>query len=128
MWTNYVGVYKHLHAHPELSAQEYQTAEYIERHLAGLGIESFRCGGTGVVGILKNGDGPVIGFRADTDGLPIAEQTGLDYASEATGTLPDGSTAPGDARLRPRHPHRRRPGAGVAPHGTQRAVGRNRWC
>ncbi|HEY8752485.1 MAG TPA: M20/M25/M40 family metallo-hydrolase [Arthrobacter sp.] len=40
------------------------------------------------------GDGPVIGFRADTDGLPIAEQTGLDYSSEATGTLPDGGTAP----------------------------------
>jgi hippurate hydrolase len=90
----YVGVYKHLHAHPELSAQEFKTAEYIEQHLAGLGIESFRCGGTGVVGILKNGDGPVIGFRADTDGLPIPEQTGLDYASEATGTLPDGTTAP----------------------------------
>lgn len=91
---DYVGVYKHLHAHPELSAQEFETAEYIERHLAGLGIESFRCGITGVVGILRNGDGPVIGFRADTDGLPIAEQTGLDYSSEVTGQLPDGSVAP----------------------------------
>ncbi|WP_136609160.1 amidohydrolase [Sinomonas albida] len=91
---DYIAVYKHLHANPELSAQEFRTAEYIEAHLSGLGIESFRCGGTGVVGILKNGDGPVIGFRADTDGLPISEQTRLDYASEATGTLPDGSTAP----------------------------------
>lgn len=90
----YIEVYKHLHTHPELSAQEFRTAEYIEAHLAGLGVESFRCGKTGVVGILRNGDGPVIGFRADTDGLPIAEQTGLDYASEATGTLPDGTTAP----------------------------------
>jgi amidohydrolase len=90
----YVAVYKHLHAHPELSAQEFETAAYIEAHLAGLGIESFRCGVTGVVGVLKNGDGPVVGFRADTDGLPIAEQTGLDYSSEATGTLPDGATAP----------------------------------
>jgi amidohydrolase len=91
---DYVGVYKHLHAHPELSAQEFKTAEYIEDHLAGLGIESFRCGVTGVVGILRNGEGPVIGFRADTDGLPIAEQTGLDYSSGATGILPDGSIAP----------------------------------
>lgn len=91
---DYVGVYKHLHAHPELSAQEFQTAEYIEGHLAGLGIESFRCGVTGVVGILRNGVGPVIGFRADTDGLPIAEQTGLDYSSHANGQLPDGSIAP----------------------------------
>jgi amidohydrolase len=91
---DYVGIYKYLHANPELSAQEFKTAEYIEEHLAGLGIESFRCGGTGVVGILRNGEGPVVGFRADTDGLPIAEQTALDYSSEATGTLPDGSTAP----------------------------------
>ena len=90
----YIDVYKHLHAHPELSAQEFQTAEYIEGHLAGLGIESFRCGVTGVVGILRNGDGPVIGFRADTDGLPIAEQTGLDYSSHANGQLPDGTIAP----------------------------------
>jgi len=90
----YVDVYKHLHAHPELSAQEFETAAYIEARLAGLGIEYFRCGTTGVVGVLKNGEGPVVGFRADTDGLPIAEQTGLDYSSEATGTLPDGGTAP----------------------------------
>ncbi|WP_347110984.1 amidohydrolase [Paenarthrobacter sp. S56] len=90
----YLEVYKHLHANPELSAQEFRTAEYIEEHLNALGIESFRCGKTGVVGILRNGDGPVIGFRADTDGLPISEQTGLDYASQATGTLPDGTTVP----------------------------------
>jgi hippurate hydrolase len=90
----YVDVYKHLHAHPELSAQESGTAGYIQARLSGLGIENFRCGGTGVVGILRNGDGPVAGFRADTDGLPILEQTGLHYASQATGTLPDGSTAP----------------------------------
>ncbi|SDW87184.1 hippurate hydrolase [Arthrobacter sp. cf158] len=90
----YVEVYKHLHAHPELSGQEFETASYIESHLTGLGIENFRCGVTGVVGILENGDGPVVGFRADTDGLPIAEQTQLDYASIDTGRLPDGATVP----------------------------------
>jgi amidohydrolase len=90
----YIAVYKHLHAHPELSGQEFQTAAYIEAHLAGLGIDSFRCGVTGVVAVLRNGDGPVAGFRADTDGLPIAEQTGLAYSSEATVTQVDGSTVP----------------------------------
>lgn len=90
----YISVYKYLHAHPELSGQEFGTAAYIETRLAALGIDSFRCGVTGVVAVLKNGDGPVIGFRADTDGLPIAEQTGLDYASNATGTQPDGTTVP----------------------------------
>lgn len=89
-----IAMYRHLHAHPELSSQEFETAQYIERRLADLGIESFRCGGTGVVGIVRNGDGPTIAFRADTDGLPIAEETGLPYASAAVGTLPDGSEAP----------------------------------
>ncbi|WP_240691882.1 amidohydrolase [Arthrobacter sp. CAU 1506] len=87
-------LYKHLHANPELSMQEHNTAELIEQRLAGLGIEHFRCGGTGVVGILRNGPGPVVGFRADTDGLPIQEGTGLDYASTATGTLQDGTVVP----------------------------------
>src|SRR5690606_16288696 len=44
--------------------------------------------------VLRNGDGPTVAYRADTDGLPIAENTGVDYASTATGTLPDGTTAP----------------------------------
>ena len=90
----FVGVYKHLHANPELSAQESKTAEYIESTLSGLEIEHFRCGKTGVVGILRNGAGPVVGFRADTDGLPMSEQTGLDYASRATGVLADGTAVP----------------------------------
>ncbi|WP_240690137.1 amidohydrolase [Arthrobacter sp. PAMC25564] len=87
-------MYKGYHRAPELSSVEHRTAESIEARLAGLGIEHFRSGGTGVVGLLTNGEGPVVGFRADTDGLPIAESTGLDYASTATGTLPDGSEAP----------------------------------
>ncbi|MCR1162435.1 amidohydrolase [Paenarthrobacter sp. UW852] len=87
-------LYRHLHAHPELSMQEFATATVIEEQLDGLGIEHFRCGGTGVVGVLRNGDGPVVAFRADSDGLPIEEATGLDYASTDTGTLPDGTVVP----------------------------------
>jgi amidohydrolase len=84
-------LYRHLHAHPELSMQEHETARLVESHLAQLGVTTFRCGGTGIVGILENGPGPVVAFRADTDGLPITEQTGLAYASSATGVLPDGT-------------------------------------
>jgi amidohydrolase len=86
--------YRHLHAHPELSMQEHATAEFIEAHLDTLGIEHFRSGGTGVVGILRNGEGPVVGFRADTDGLPIEEDSDVDYRSTARGTLPDGTEVP----------------------------------
>ncbi|QIM15350.1 amidohydrolase [Leucobacter insecticola] len=86
--------YRHLHRHPELSMQEHRTAGFIEARLTELGIEHFRCGGTGVVGIQRNGETPVVGFRADTDGLPIQEDTGAEYASEETGLLPDGTRVP----------------------------------
>ena len=59
--------YLHLHAHPELSMAEHATAQYIQERLNELGIENFISGGTGVVGIQRNGDGPVIAFRADSD-------------------------------------------------------------
>ncbi|WP_256842773.1 amidohydrolase [Ornithinimicrobium cryptoxanthini] len=87
-------LYRHLHAHPELSMQETATAALIEERMAALGYETSRCGGTGVVAVLSNGDGPVVGLRADTDALPVAEDTGLDYASTVRGTLPDGSDVP----------------------------------
>ncbi|WP_144794360.1 amidohydrolase [Kocuria palustris] len=87
-------LYRRLHAHPELSMQEHRTAQLLEDALAELGIESFRCGGTGVVGIIRNGDGPVVGFRADTDGLPIREDSGVDCASTDTGRLDDGTEVP----------------------------------
>ncbi|WP_127794698.1 amidohydrolase [Agromyces sp. LHK192] len=90
----HVEIYRYLHAHPELSSSEVETAATITRRLEELGLEPFACGGTGVVAVLRNGDGPVIAFRADTDGLPILEQTGLEYASTATGILPSGDVAP----------------------------------
>ncbi|ALV43685.1 amidohydrolase [Pseudarthrobacter sulfonivorans] len=92
--TEHIEMYKAFHRDPELSSHEHRTAAAIEARLDELGIEHFHSGGTGVVGLLRNGEGPVIAPRADTDGLPIAEETGLDYASTTTGTLPDGSTAP----------------------------------
>lgn len=86
--------YQHLHAHPELSMQEHATAAMIEEHLDTLSIENFRCGGTGVVGVLRNGGGPVVGFRADTDGLPIEEESSVHYRSTMRGVLPDGTDVP----------------------------------
>lgn len=87
-------LYRELHAAPELSMQEHRTAELIEERLTALGIENFRCGGSGVVGVLHNGEGPVVAFRADTDALPLAEDTGVEYASTATGQLDDGTEVP----------------------------------
>lgn len=87
-------LYRDLHATPELSMQEHATAIRLEEVLDELQIEHFRCGGTGVVGILRNGDGPTIAYRADIDALPITEDTGLDYASNAKGILDDGTEVP----------------------------------
>jgi amidohydrolase len=87
-------LYRHLHGAPELSMQEHATAELIRTRMDALGCETFVCGGTGVVAVLRNGEGPVVGFRADTDALPVAEDTGLDYASTARGVLPDGTEVP----------------------------------
>lgn len=83
----------YLHANPELSLVEYRTADFIEERLGKLGFETIRIADTGVVGVLRNGGGPVIAYRADTDGLPVEEQTGLPFASKATGTL-DGAEVP----------------------------------
>lgn len=87
-----VADYKEFHRSPELSMQETQTSATIRAKLEGLGLTTSIFGGTGVVAVIENGDGPVVGYRADIDGLPIVEDTGLDYASVAEGTLPDGAT------------------------------------
>lgn len=79
-------LYKDLHRHPELSFEEERTANIIDEQLAGLGYAVQRVGG-GVVGVLENGDGPTVLFRADMDGLPVEEDSGLDYSSENPGVM-----------------------------------------
>jgi len=88
-------LYRDVHAHPELSLQERRTAEKAAVHLEAAGYEvTRRIGGTGVVGLLSNGDGPTVMLRADMDALPVEEATGLPYASTATATDPDGNEVP----------------------------------
>ncbi|MBL8185452.1 MAG: amidohydrolase [Blastocatellia bacterium] len=77
---------RHLHQYPELGNREVKTAKYVEEHLRKLGLE-VRTGvaKTGVVGILKGSQpGPVVGLRADMDGLPVTERNSLPYASKET--------------------------------------------
>lgn len=88
-------LYIDLHRHPELSFQETRTAGIAAGHLRDLGLEVHEgIGVTGVVGVLANGSGPVVWLRADMDALPVKEETGLAYASTATGVDPDGNVVP----------------------------------
>src|SRR6476661_3967805 len=88
-------LYKDIHSHPELSMQETRTAGIAADHLRASGFEvTTGVGKTGVVGILRNGDGPTVMLRADMDALPIKEATGLPYASSVTATDPGGKTTP----------------------------------
>lgn len=81
----YESLYKAIHAHPELSLHEKETASTIAKHKA-LSAYTLHTsiGGHGLAGVLRNGDGPTILLRADMDALPIEEQTGLDYVSNVT--------------------------------------------
>ncbi len=88
-------LYKDLHAHPELSMDEVRTPRTLAPRIRELGFEvTENVGKTGVVAVMKNGPGPVLLIRADMDGLPVKEQTGLSFASNALGRLPDGSETP----------------------------------
>lgn len=88
-------LYKDLHAHPELSMQETRTAGIAAQRLRDAGYDVTKgVGNTGVVGLLRNGDGPVVMLRADMDALPVAEATGLPYASKATATDREGKSVP----------------------------------
>lgn len=83
-----VEIYRDLHRHPEPSGQEQRTAALVADHLRAAGFEVLTgIGGTGVAGVLRNGDGPTVMLRADMDALPVAEQTGLPYASEVEGVM-----------------------------------------
>ncbi|UOR14543.1 amidohydrolase [Qipengyuania aquimaris] len=86
-------LYRDLHANPELSFEEHQTAAKLAKRMRDLGFEVTEgVGQTGVVSVMKNGDGPVVMLRADMDGLPVIEQTGLPYASKVTATPASGVT------------------------------------
>lgn len=74
-------LYKHFHRSPELSLQEYETAAKIRSELEAGGIEVITIGETGLVGVISNGEGPVVAMRGDIDALPMAEQSGKDYAA-----------------------------------------------
>ncbi|APT85041.1 amidohydrolase [Corynebacterium aquilae] len=87
------GLYEHLHANPELSLEEEQTAERIAEKLSEFTCQVVRnIGGHGLVGIFSNGPGPTVLFRADFDGLPVTETSGAPYASTKVVTRVDGST------------------------------------
>lgn len=81
----------HFHQNPELSFLETKTAARMAAELRDAGLEvTENVGGTGVVGMLRNGDGPLILLRADMDGLPVEEKSGLEYASTAKQVGQDG--------------------------------------
>ncbi len=88
-------LYKDVHAHPELSMQEKRTAGIAAGRLEKAGYEvTTGVGKTGVVGLLRNGEGPVVMLRADMDALPVAEDTNLPYASTIKATDAEGHAVP----------------------------------
>ena len=81
-------IFTTLHENPELGNREEKTAELIRQRLRALGLEVMPMVGTGTVAILRGGhDGPTVGIRADIDALPVAEETGLPYASRTAGVM-----------------------------------------
>lgn len=78
-----IEIYRDMHAHPELSGQEVQSAARMAREARRLGFSvTENVGGHGVVAVMRNGDGPTVLIRADMDALPVTEQTNLPYASQ----------------------------------------------
>ena len=77
-------LFVHFHENPELSFREFETSKRIASELNALGYEvTSEVGKTGVVAVLRNGEGPTVMIRADMDGLPVKERSGLSYASKA---------------------------------------------
>ena len=88
-------LFLHFHQNPELSFLETQTAKRMAAELKAAGAEvTTGVGGTGVVALIRNGTGPTILIRADMDGLPVEEKSGLAYASKITQTGQDGKVYP----------------------------------
>lgn len=85
-------LFLYFHQNPELSTMEHQTSARLADELASLGYTVHRnVGGTGIVALLENGEGPLVMFRADMDGLPVEEKSGLAYASRAKQVDPNGN-------------------------------------
>jgi len=92
---NLAEMYLHFHRNPELSNLESETAKRLAGEIRAFGYEVTEgVGGTGIVAVMKNGPGPTIMIRADMDGLPVKEQSGLDYASTATQVDAEGIEQP----------------------------------
>jgi len=88
-------IYKDIHQHPELGFMETRTAGIVAKELKALGYEvKTGIGKTGVVGIMRNGDGPIVMYRADMDANSVQEATGLPYESKVRVKMPDGSESP----------------------------------
>lgn len=88
-------LYRQLHQHPELPFQEHNTSAQLAQSLESLGYHVTRnVGGTGVVALLKNGEGPTVMLRGDMDALPIKEETGLAFASQVTAVTENGAEVP----------------------------------
>jgi hippurate hydrolase len=94
-----LGIYKDLHTHPELSGQEQRTAALVAKELRAAGCqvtehlgkyENSKLKAYGVVGVMKNGDGPTVLVRTDMDALPVKEETGLPYASKVVAKNEEG--------------------------------------
>src|SRR5438270_656264 len=87
--TDFIAVRHHLHAHPELSYQEFKTSAFVQQQLGELGIPFQTMATTGVVGLIK-GKNPgkrIIALRADMDALPIKEENQVDYKSQNEGVM-----------------------------------------
>ena len=88
-------VFKDIHQHPELGFMETRTAAIVAKELRALGFQvQTGIGKTGVVGVLKNGAGPTVMYRADMDANAVEEATGLPYASKLRARREDGSESP----------------------------------
>ena len=92
---NLEALFTHFHENPELSHREFKTAKRLASEIRALGYDvTEEVGGTGIVAVLENGEGPTVMIRADMDGLPVKEDSGLSYMSTATQEDIDGIVKP----------------------------------
>ncbi len=93
--SNLAPLFDYFHRNPELSHREFKTSERLAKEIRALGYDvTEKVGGTGVVAFMKNGGGPTVMIRADMDGLPVKEESGLSYSSTVTQEDIDGKVKP----------------------------------